>query len=349
MTLPPPSIVPDTAGKLVLVGRNPSFLVAPEIQLMTLNRGAWSPPRFLRRGIYPSMTKDSAGILRIAYVRYLFDSSAIDLNSVFTTYSTDGGETWSDSILVSRSGLLQAFYPQILTDALGWHHIIWLKLTDPTHAITRSIFHSRSRDGIVWETAVNVTEGIDALYTSFGCVADRYGRVHLVAKGDNDLYYYMFSNNTWSTAEQVPLGGTTTLSVALAISPSQVLHLVWSGGDSTSRGVFYSERNIALSTKGEQERLPKTYSLHPSFPNPFNPSTQMQFDLPEASSVSLNVLDVLGRKVASLVEGVREVGSHTAVWSAEGFASGVYFARFVATNLRGDRRYLRVNKLLLAK
>jgi hypothetical protein len=171
----------------------------------------------------------------------------------------------------------------------------------------------------------------------------------VVAKGDNDLYYYVFSNGAWSQAEHVPLGGTTTLSVALAIGPSQVLHLAWSGGDSTSRGVFYSERNIALSAKDDQERLPKTYSLHPSFPNPFNPSTQMQFDLPEASFVSLKVYDVLGREVAELVEGAREAGRYTTVWSAGAFASGVYVARFTASDGTGRLRYSKASKLLLAK
>jgi hypothetical protein len=273
----------------------------------------------------------------------------IDINSVFVIRSTDDGRTWSDSILVSRSKLKAAFWPQLLIDSFERYHIIWFKAIYDWGIFPLALYHASSIDGITWTPEANVTQAFgDTGFFSFDYAPDGWGRLHLVGEANNRIYYFVYSNNSWSEATPISVPGTI-LEVELEISASGILHLVWIDGDSISGGVYHSERSITLAVEDARRYRPKAFTFHPNFPNPFNPSTQMQFDLPEASSVSLNVFDVLGRKVASLVEGEREAGSHTAVWSAETFASGVYFARFVATNLRGDRRYLRVNKLLLAK
>jgi hypothetical protein len=102
----------------------------------------------------------------------------------------------------------------------------------------------------------------------------------------------------------------------------------------------------------EQEllaQLPTTFALHPNHPNPFNPSTTINYDLPEPSHVSLVIYDVLGRKVAEIVNGVQEAGFKSVVWDASGVASGVYLARFTATDAHGSVKLARVMKLVLAK
>jgi len=349
-TIPPAHIVSDSTGTLFVVVHAWSGRVGiPAIGLITRRSGSWQSVRALRIGLTPSIGIDSAGVLRIAYVIGIPDSIAPDINSVFTIYSTNGGLTWSDSVLVSRSGLAEAGYPRMVTDSFGRHHVIWFK-SPPNQVLPRALYHSSSIDGIEWQPAINLTEGIDAFYTSFDCVADRYGRLHVVAQGvaqgNNRLYYFVFSNNSWSAGERI---AGTPFMVALAVSPSGVLHLVWSDGDTTSRGVYHAERNIALSAPKDNTALPKTYSLSPSFPNPFNATTQIHFELPERVRVSLTIYDLLGRKVTVLVKEVREAGYHIASWNADGVASGMYFARFIATNVSGSVRYLKVSKLVLAK
>jgi hypothetical protein len=85
------------------------------------------------------------------------------------------------------------------------------------------------------------------------------------------------------------------------------------------------------------KQLPATFALHPNHPNPFNPSTQIRFDLPEASNVSLIIYDILGRQVAELAKGEYEAGYHSVTWNASSFASGVYLARFVARQIEGGQ------------
>jgi hypothetical protein len=91
------------------------------------------------------------------------------------------------------------------------------------------------------------------------------------------------------------------------------------------------------------------YSLEPNFPNPFNPTTQIRFALPEAANVSLIVYDVLGREVAVLVRRNLDSGYHTATWDASSVASGVYYARFTITDEVGRMKFNKVNKLLVVK
>ncbi|MBI5472407.1 MAG: T9SS type A sorting domain-containing protein [Ignavibacteriae bacterium] len=117
------------------------------------------------------------------------------------------------------------------------------------------------------------------------------------------------------------------------------------------------DRNVAIAIPKETisqvgstaNSIPAVFALHPNYPNPFNPSTQINFDLPEASHVTLAVYDVLGRKVAELVNGQVAEGYHTATWNASDVASGVYFARFTATDANGVTQLSKVVKLLLAK
>ncbi len=83
------------------------------------------------------------------------------------------------------------------------------------------------------------------------------------------------------------------------------------------------------------ERLPSTFELEQNYPNPFNPRTNIQFYLPRPAQVKLDVFDILGRKVATLVNDRISNGIHTLTWdgqndSGQPAASGVYFYRLQA-------------------
>ena len=82
------------------------------------------------------------------------------------------------------------------------------------------------------------------------------------------------------------------------------------------------------------EVIPEQFALHSAYPNPFNPSTTLRYDLPTGSNVTLTVHDVLGREVAILADGFTAAGSHQTIWYGRnqrgtGVPSGVYIARLV--------------------
>ncbi len=82
-----------------------------------------------------------------------------------------------------------------------------------------------------------------------------------------------------------------------------------------------------LSVRQVSNDLPRSFSLEQNYPNPFNPSTQIRYTLPPnfKGNVSLTVFDVLGKKVATLVNEQQTEGTFSASWNAASSASGVYF------------------------
>jgi hypothetical protein len=96
---------------------------------------------------------------------------------------------------------------------------------------------------------------------------------------------------------------------------------------------------------------PKVFALLPANPNPFNPTVNLSFTLPVAARATLEIFDLMGRKVATLVDGARTAGVHTCTWSASGSqqaASGIYIVSFRAEGQSGSN-YNATQKILLVK
>ncbi len=89
--------------------------------------------------------------------------------------------------------------------------------------------------------------------------------------------------------------------------------------------------------------LPETFALHAPYPNPFQASSEIAFDLPERAEVRLAVYDVLGREMALLVNETRPAGVHHARFNAAGLTSGVYVVRFTAG------AYVKTQRLVLVR
>jgi hypothetical protein len=92
----------------------------------------------------------------------------------------------------------------------------------------------------------------------------------------------------------------------------------------------------------------KEYALEQNYPNPFNPSSTIHYQIPNAGHVTLKVYDMLGREVATLVDGIKEVGSYSATFDGEKLASGVYIMRFVARSEEG-KDFVQTKKMVLMK
>ncbi|MDZ7378063.1 MAG: T9SS type A sorting domain-containing protein, partial [candidate division KSB1 bacterium] len=78
------------------------------------------------------------------------------------------------------------------------------------------------------------------------------------------------------------------------------------------------------------ETVPVEYALHQNYPNPFNPTTTVKFAVAKPGNVTIAVYNMLGQKVATLVNGYHQAGTYAATWDATGMASGVYFYKIEA-------------------
>ncbi len=91
------------------------------------------------------------------------------------------------------------------------------------------------------------------------------------------------------------------------------------------------------------DNTPTEFALYANRPNPFNPTTSIAFDMPVSGHVNIEVFNILGQKVATLVDEVREAGHHEVIWDANGFGSGVFLYRMTTDG------YQKTQKMLLMK
>jgi hypothetical protein len=95
--------------------------------------------------------------------------------------------------------------------------------------------------------------------------------------------------------------------------------------------------------------VPTSYSLYQNYPNPFNPSTVIRYALPTDARVTMEVFDVLGRRVAELVNGQVVAGFHNVEFNASHLASGLYFYRMQSEGRKDGATFTQTRKLMLLK
>ncbi len=110
---------------------------------------------------------------------------------------------------------------------------------------------------------------------------------------------------------------------------------------------FLKSNGAPLPKQGAD--IASSFSLSQNYPNPFNPSTTIRLYVPEASLVSLQVSDMLGRTVATLVKGRLDAGSHDMVFDASALESGTYLATVVMNGTATGQQYTNTIKMTLSK
>jgi hypothetical protein len=84
--------------------------------------------------------------------------------------------------------------------------------------------------------------------------------------------------------------------------------------------------------------IPDCFLFHTPYPNPFNSSTNISYEVPIRSKVKMNVYNILGQEVATVVEGVVNPGSYSVVWEAKELSSGIYFVNMQAQGFRKTQK-----------
>ncbi|MFC2085265.1 aryl-sulfate sulfotransferase [Bacteroidota bacterium] len=92
-----------------------------------------------------------------------------------------------------------------------------------------------------------------------------------------------------------------------------------------------------------KDKVPDEYNLVQNFPNPFNPTTNIKFSIPNTSYVKLIIFDLLGNEIETLIDGIKAAGSYNVTVDASNFASGVYFYRIISDN------FIETKKMLMLK
>jgi hypothetical protein len=98
-----------------------------------------------------------------------------------------------------------------------------------------------------------------------------------------------------------------------------------------------------VSIDDMNSELPNSYTLSNNYPNPFNPTTTIDFSIPEQANVKVIIYDALGNQVDVIADGVRSAGNYSVTWNAANHASGIYFYKLETNN------FVQVRKMVLMK
>ena len=137
--------------------------------------------------------------------------------------------------------------------------------------------------------------------------------------------------------------------------PAKLIDMVTAGTEISAwatgiRDTVYHYSRITTAAADHPQSAPKAFALSQSYPNPFNPSTKIKYDLPTSSRVLIKIYNLLGQTVTTLTAGMQQPGEQSVQWNAAGFSSGVYFYKLEATSLdKPVKTFTQVRKMVLMK
>ena len=148
--------------------------------------------------------------------------------------------------------------------------------------------------------------------------------------GEGDLLKSSDFGNNWTVA----LKESSSTFIALSIINNSKAWIVGTNGL-----IKYCE-NISMDVVKKIDNVPTNVELFQNYPNPFNGTTVIKCHLPTQSSVALEIYDLLGRNVATLVNGDFDAGEHDVAFDASSFNSGLYFYRLTANGFVSTRKMI---------
>lgn len=186
------------------------------------------------------------------------------------------------------------------------------------------------------------------------------GNKNITANFTKTIYLVILSANPTSGGTVTGAGSyefnstVTVVATAKNIIGSKFLFTNWTeNGNEISKSNSYSftitsNRNLIanfqdITSVENENEIPTSYSLSQNFPNPFNPSTNIQFAIPKESLVVLKVYDVLGNEISTLVNKNLPTGKYAINYNASKLNNGVYFYRLQANH------FIKTNKMILLK
>ncbi|MBI2619394.1 MAG: CHRD domain-containing protein [Ignavibacteriales bacterium] len=149
---------------------------------------------------------------------------------------------------------------------------------------------------------------------------------------------------TWTTSDGMqPL--TSALVDSLIAGKLYInFHTTANPGGEIRGQVRFGPDAVISSVEQVSNIVPASFRLDQNYPNPFNPSTTIRFSVPLGGKMTLKVYDLLGRVVATLLDGYKEAGEYAADFNASALTSGVYFYR-----LNAENGYMQTRKMVLIK
>ena len=182
------------------------------------------------------------------------------------------------------------------------------------------------------DDTTNIPVNVTFIWSKPGEQTDAVKKLEPNNKDSRVISKYWFELTTDTTGTSLILDSTLTDTTKLVGGLPHPITYYWHVRAKNEIGwgifsVWFKFTTIGTSNITGNSELPKEFRLYNNYPNPFNPSTKIKFDIPKSSYVKLIVYDVLGRELKTLVNEKLNAGRYETNWDGSSYPSGVYFYR----------------------
>ncbi|MBI1806134.1 MAG: T9SS type A sorting domain-containing protein [Ignavibacteria bacterium] len=162
--------------------------------------------------------------------------------------------------------------------------------------------------------------------------------------GDMDLVLHFKFSDTG-----IVCGDSTATLLGETYSGEKIL------GSDNIRTIEGARKILPSRVQNPLSAIPKAFTLNPNYPNPFNPTTAIRYQIPVNSNVTLKIFNILGQEIKTLINEMQNAGDKSVEWnstnnSRASVASGVYFYRLEAVDVRNPtNRFIKARKMVLVR
>jgi hypothetical protein len=278
---------------------------------------------------YPRLlgvTNDRSGVIHIEW----FSSTSSGFTSTYMARISPDGRLNEDSTPGANINFT--------IDSAGNEYAVWS--TYDNSSKLNILWYSSSRSGPLFSTSHSIHSS--RILTHYSVHVTSHGKPVVVINDSSKILYVRVNEGGVDDILPLPFDGAILDGRSVALGADNTIWFAYGRGRLYYSSIVDSAwlvriEDPVLSVRPSR-RLPEITRLDQNYPNPFNPSTSISFSLPKRTHVRLEVFNVLGQLVQSLVNVEKQPGTYNVTWDARNRPSGVYFYRMIAGEFRETRK-----------
>jgi len=309
--------------------------------------------------IAPSILIDVAGNFVIVW----HDFRNANWDIYFQRFTSTGGPLGVNTKVNDDAGTEFQLYPNISQDATGNFVIVWQDFRN----INWDVYFQRfTSTGAPLGTNIKVNDDAGSMHQKLPSISMNAAGDFVIVwedyrngQANSDIFGQRYFSNGNPDGANYPIvadGPNNGESTPVLSANNSDIIFSWQdnrrslGWDIYAKIVSWNWNGVT-AVLDEENQNPKDFSLSQNFPNPFNPSTKICWQVPADSWQTIKVCDVLGNEIETLVDEYKPAGTYEVKFSAEGLTSGIYFYKLQAGNSssRSGQSFIQTKKMLLLK